>query len=684
MADTDSKLKITELDFDTIKSNLKAFMKAQSEFSDYNFEGSGLSVLLDVLAYNTHYMGYYMNMVANEMFMDTALMRPSVVSHAKLLGYTPRSRVASKAIVDVAFSGNTVGISTITLPRFSRFIGAEKDGKNYIFVNTEQQVISQNSGGYFEVTDLEIKEGIPQGYSFTYDSQTNTKQVFVLPDTGIDTATLKVQVQTSSQNSTRTTFILAEDATEVNFDSNVYYLEENRNGKYQIYFGNDIIGKGLSEGNIVTVSYLISSGSDPNGVTTFNLIDSISGYTSVVTTVSESSSGSAEEDIDKIKMVASKAFISQNRAVTKNDYINLINKKYPYFSAVTVWGGEENDPPVYGKVFYSVKPLGNYQVTSAEIDYVSNKIIKPYSILTVKPEYIAPDYNYLNLEVNVIYDATKTSKTEGQIKTAVRNAILTYSNANLNSFDITFKNSKLMREIDNADPSIENNEIVITLEKRFRPTLNKAKTYKIDFGIELNPGTTKKRVVGSTGFKYYDSTGILRDAFIEEVPQSYTGISDVLVENSGSGYTESPTLTVIGDGIGAILEPVIVNGKIVRVNVVNPGIDYTSAAITISGGDGTGASLVPSLQAKIGRLRIYYFDDNKTKKVINDNAGTVYYQDGYVELLAFNPNQINDAYGTMVIKAYPKNTVFSTTRNKIIAIDDTDPDSITINVTAIQ
>jgi len=684
MADTDSKLKVTELDFSTIKSNLKAFLKSQSEFSDYNFEGSGMSVLLEVLAYNTHYMGYYMNMVANEMFIDTALTRASVVSHAKLLGYTPRSRVASKATVNVAFSGTTAGISTLTLSRFSRFIASEKDGKNYIFVNPEQKVVSQNSTGVFEINDLEIKEGQPQGYTFAYDPQTNTKQLFELPDIGIDTSTLLVQVQTSAQNSNKTTFIRAEDATEVESDSTVFYIEENRNGKYQIYFGNDIIGKGLVGGNIVIVSYLVSSGSPPNGITSFKLVDEIAGYTSTTTTVSESASGAEEESIDKIKLAAPKSFISQNRAVTKNDYISLINRKYPYFSAVTVWGGEDNDPPVYGKVFFSVRPISNYQVTAAEIDYVANKVIKPYSIVIVKPEYVAPDYNYLNLEVNVIYDPTKTTKTEGQIKSAVREAVVNYASTNLNSFDITFKNSKLMREIDNSDPAIDNNEIILTLEKRFRPTLNKSKDYRIDFGIPLSQGTATRKVVGATGFKYYDSTGVLRDAFIEEVPQSYTGITDVIITNSGSDYTETPTLTVDGDGNGAELEPVIVNGKITRVNVIKPGVDYTSASITVTGGNGTGAILSPTLQAKTGNLRIYYFDSNKIKRIINEEAGTIYYNDGYIVLYSFNPNLISDAYGTMVIKANPKNAVFSTTKNKIIAVDTSDPNSIIVNVSAIS
>lgn len=683
MADTDSKLKVAELDFDTIKTNLKNFLKSQSEFSDYNFDGSGLSVLLDVLAYNTHYMGYYMNMVANEMFMDTALLRRSVVSHAKLLGYTPRSRVASKALINVAFTGTASG-TTVTLPRFTRFVASEKDGKSYIFVTTEQQTISQNSTGVFVANNLEIKEGQPQAYTFTYNAQTNEKQIFELPDSGIDTTTIKVQIQTSNQKTDKTTYTLAQDATEVVTDSPVYYLEENRNGKYQIYFGNDIIGKGLVDGNIVIVTYLVATGSNANGIRSFKLIDEIAGLTSTTTLVSESSSGDEEESINDIKLVAPKSFISQNRAVTKNDYISLLNRKYPYFSAVTVWGGEENNPPVYGKVFFSVKPLGNYQVTLAEIDSVIENVIKPYSVLTVKPEYVAPDYNFLNLDINVIYNPTKTSRTEGQIKTLVRQVVLNYANTNFNGFDSIYKNSKIVREIDNSEKAIENNEVRVVLEKRFRPVLNQSKTYLVDFGVPLSPGTTLEKVYGATGFKYYDNTGILRDAFLEETPQSYTGISSVTVNNPGSGFTSTPILTVSGDGTGAELKPIIVNGKIVRVDIINPGVDYTSAVITVNGGDGVNASLSANLGASKGKLRIYYFDTNKVKKIINDNIGTVYYETGRIELNSFSPNLILDALGTMVIKAYPKENVFSMSKNKILALDVTDPNSIRIRVSAIE
>lgn len=681
----DSKLKVAELDFDAIKTNLKNFLKSQTEFTDYNFDGSGMSVLLDLLAYNTHYMGYYMNMIANEMFIDTAQTRRSVVSHAKLLGYTPRSRVCSKAIVNVVFANTSpYNSGTTTLPRFSRFASTSKDSASYVFVNTETTTVTRSANGNFIMQNLELKEGQPQGYSFEFNVQSNPKQIFELPDYGIDINTLRVQVQVSSQKTTRETYVRAEDATEVNSSSLVYYIEENRNGKYQIYFGNNIIGKGLDDGNIVNVTYLVSSGTEANGIRSFRLMDEIIGLSSTTTLVSESSAGAIEESLENIKFVAPKSFISQNRAVTKNDYISLINRKYPYFSAVTVWGGEENNPPVFGKVFFSAKPLGNYQITVAEIEHIIENVIKPFSIVTITPEYVAPDYIFLNLDVNVVYNPTKTNRTEGQVKSVVRSAIINYANQNLNNFNITYKNSKIVKEIDNADKAIENNEIQLTLEKRFRPTRNQPRDYILDFGVPLIQGTSTRKVFGVTGFKYFDTTGVLRDAFLEEVPQSYTGISDVVITNSGINYSEDPVLTVIGDGTGAVITPVIINGKISRVNIVNPGVDYTSAAITVTGGNGTGAILTPLLDAKTGRLRIYYYDSNRVKKVINENAGIVYYNEGYVKLEAFNPNLIVDALGTMVVKAYPNTSVFTVSKNKLLALDATDPDSINIKVSAIE
>lgn len=676
------QIKITELDFDTIKSNLKDFLKSQPEFSDYNFEGSGLSILLDVLAYNTHYMGYYMNMMANEMFIDTAQLRQSVVSHAKLLGYTPRSRVASQATINVSFQAVPGDAnSAMTLPKFTKFTSAPKDGKSYSFVTVEQRVVSKNNDGYFNFESVQIKEGNPVSYVFTYDAQTNEKQVFVLPDEGVDTSTITVQIQKSVDNYSLETFELAQDSTAVTSTDPVYYLEENREGRYQISFGDGILGKALDDGNIVIVSYIVTSGDAANGIRTFTLADNpMPGTSSTITLVTESSAGRLAETLENIKFTAPKSFIAQNRAVTKNDYVALINKNYPYFDAVAVWGGEENVPPVYGKIFFSVKPRGNYEVTQSEIQFMKDEVLKPISVLTVTPEYVAPDYNYMNFVVDVVYDPRKTTKTAGGIQTAVYNAVVNFADTYLNTFNNTFKMSKLVRAIDEADPSIENNSIRVIIEKRFRPLVNQSKSYRVDFYVPLKKGTALERLYSEPSFGFVDEFGIERTAFIEEVPQSFTGIDEIEVLATGDQYTEIPTITIEGDGEGAAASAVIVNGKLKSVVVTNPGSNYSAAIARVTSSSGSGAQLRCVLQGKKGTLRVFYYDQNNIKRVINNNIGTIWYDDGYLQLDNFNPTFVNDPFGTMTFKAQPNTNVFSTTRNAILTLDVTDPAAIDIRV----
>lgn len=686
MANVDAKLKVAELDFDTIKTNLKDFLKSQSEFTDYDFDGSGMSVLLDLLAYNTHYMGYYLNMVSNEMFIDTAISRGSVVSHAKLLGYVPRSRVAAKAalnltVTPVANDSN----GSIVIPRFTRFLSETKDGVNYVFVNPSSRTVSKNtSTGLFSIENLEVKEGQPVSLSFTFDETNNPKQVFELPDVGIDTSTLQVSVQNSGQNATLEAFNLAQDATDVNATAAVYYLEENKNGKYQIYFGDNVIGKKLTNGNIVIVSYVVTSGTTANGLSSFKILDNfLSGSSINVSTVSASTSGAFEETIDQIKFTAPKSYIAQNRAVTKNDYVALLNRDYPYFQAVNVWGGEENSPPVFGKVYFTAKPIGGYEITTTEIEYVKNTIIKPFSILTVTPEYVAADYNYLNVVLNIYFDPTKTTKTPEEISTSAISAVRSFANTYLNSFNSTFRVSQLSRVVDDSDFSILSNDIELTLEKRITIDVTRAATYTLNFGTALQQGTTSRRLSSSPSFKYLDSGGVARDCFIDEVLQSFTGIDSIDVVAGGREYVSTPTVTIEGDGNGAKARALIVNGSLKRIEVTESGTGYTSASVSISGGGGTGATAKAVLQGRQGKLRIYYFDANQIKKTITDDAGDIDYQNGIVTLRNFAPVSISDPFGTLLIRAVPLNKIFMSEKNRILTLDLTDPGAITTTITSV-
>lgn len=683
----ESKIRITELEFQTIKDNLKTFIKSKPEFTDYDFEGSGLNILMDILAYNTHYMSYYTNMIANEMFMDTADLRSSVVSHAKLLGYMPRSRVAPIARInlDVTPGEGESNQNLLLVPRFTRFRSENINGSNFSFVLLKDNTLEKKNGK-FSLPNAVIKQGTPLVYTFIVDDLTNPKQKFKLTDVGIDTSTIEVTVQKSPTNLQTEKFVLAEDAPVVEPTSAVYYIDEVDNSRYQIYFGDNVLGKKLEDGNIVIVSYLITDGPLANKANTFSLIDSLDGFSDItVTTVQPAASGADIESIESIRFSAPKAYLSQNRAVTKNDYIALINKKYPYFDSVTVWGGDELDPPQYGRVFISAKPRDGFEITEVEKEYLKEEILKPISILTITPEFIDADYNYLNFGVRATYDPLKTNKTPSQIETAIKSGITTFVNQELNKFNSTFRASRLTRKIDDADPSVLSNELNIFIQKKFKPVLNNKRTYKLDFGIPLARGTTENRLYSSPGFELADPSNVIRTCFIEETPFSYSGIDTVEVLNPGTGYTETPTVEIIGDGTGATAEAIVVNGRIKSINVLKRGSEYTTAIAKISGGgpEARGATGKVVIQGKTGSLRMYYFDANQIKVFVNESVGTIDYSTGMVEITDVSILDVLNDFKQLSIHAKPENTVFESSQNKVLTVNFDDPESISVRLTPI-
>lgn len=685
-----SKLSVAELDFDAIKTSLKTYLQSQSEFSDYDFEGAGMNILLDTLAYNTHLNAFYLNMVANEMFLDSSSLRQSVVSHAKLLGYTPRSTTASQAVVDVVITkadGDTTTI--LSLPRFTNFTSQSLDGQSYIFLSTEEDVVA-NVGSTFTFSNVAIKEGISASYVFEVNNSVNPKQIFDLPDDNIDTLTLQVLVQKSSTETQTDVYTLATDSTEVTSTSKVYYLEEGNSGKYRIYFGDNIFGAKLEDGNLVAVTYITTSGSVANGLNKFKLSTSLlAGSTSNVSTVVKSSGGSIRELAEDIKFSAPKSFISNNRAVTKNDYVTLINRKYPYFDAVNVWGGEEESPPVYGKVYIAAKPKLGFEITEAEKSYLINEVIKPFSVLTVTPEFVDVNYNYLLLDVNVIYDPRLTSKTPGQLESAIRQAILSFSSDTLNTFTSTFKLSKLLKYIDDADTAISSSTADVFIQKQFSPILNSAENYVLSFETELRRGASSLDKLYSTpAYSQVDATGVTRSVFLEETPQSFSGIESVQVINPGANYTKTPTVTINGDGEGAELRAVIVNGKLKSVEVVSMGTNYTTALLSIdnASGDtaGTGATAKAVIQGRTGIIRSYYFDSTGAKKILNSSAGTIDYVNGVIYLNNFAPIDVADNLEVIKIAAKPNTLEFGSSKSTLITLDSFDPAAIVINLKASQ
>ena len=684
------RLNVTQLDFDLIKTNLKEFLRQQSEFEDYDFEGSGLSVLLDVLAYNTHCNAYYLNMIVNESFLDSSLLRNSVISHAKKVGYVPRSVRAPRAIVNITVQTASSAAGSLTIPKGYSFFSTQIDGISYRFVTIDSYTVSK-TGTNFVFTNIPIYQGELLTYSFTNSYTSNPKQLFTVPSSTIDTDTLTVGVRQSIANTTATIYERQEDVLTITDTSEIYFIQEGRNGNYDIYFGDDIIGKKIPDGGIVDVEFLSTKGTEGNGANNFTATTPISGYSTIsVSPQTAASGGTVRETVDQIKFGAPLSLLSQNRAVTKNDYIRLIQQKYPEFEAVNVWGGEENDPPVYGKVFISAKPKLGFEVTQTEKDYVKENILKPISILTVTPEIVDIDYNYLKVKTRAYYNPAKYSGTKSQLEAALKTVIENYTADNLNKFNSYFQYSGLETAIDAYDRSIISNEVSLFVAKKFRPDLINPNNYVLDFGFELTRGTTNDNFYSSPDFTVVDEEGVNRQCFFEEIPSSYTGVESITVTNPGYNFTSTPTVEIVGDGVGATARAVIVNGKISEIQVLTPGINYTSAAVRITGGGGLLGEAQAVLEGRYGRLRISYYKTDEvssqsTKFIINQNLndgvmGTIDYKLGKVYINNFNPTAVNNDFGDISVHFVPDSSVIKSQLNKMLVLDAEDPTSIVAEV----
>jgi hypothetical protein len=688
MAGENSNIQITDLDFNTIKTNLKRYLQSQTTLQDYNYEGSALSTLLDVLAYNTQYQAYYLNMVANEMFLDSALQRSSVVSHAKLLNYTPQSAAAPRAQIDLVM--NNVTTSSLTLPKFTSFLSEAIDGVSYRFVTlnstTENTNLANNTVTF---NDLVIKQGEPVTLSFTYDSAANPTAIFELPDTNVDTTTISVVVQQSTSNTSSQVFALVDDYLALNGTTKAFFLQEATNGFYQIYFGDGILGEALTDGNVVSVSYIITSGTAATDANNFVLMDTISGFSSsTITPVQAATQGAERESIESIKYTAPKSYAAQGRAVTKEDYIFLIQNNSGIFpiDAVNVWGGEENDPPVYGVVFVAIKPSGGYLLTPSQKSIIEEQIIKPISVLTVQPKIIDVDYNYLVINSNILYDTKLTTLTSSQLQTQVLTAIQGFATNTLNTFNSTFQLSTLISTVQSVSPSFITNDASIALQKRLVPSLTSSTTYTLKYGTSLKKDIFGKSISVTPTFQVIDvdNNSVVRDSvYLEETPSSTTFVESISISNPGFGYTSTPTVTILGDGTGATARATVVNGQVDSITMIDVGVNYTQAIVQITSADGNGslASAVAVLAGNKGTLRTYYFENN-VKKILNANAGTVDYAQGIITLTDFNPSAINNPLGVLSVQAVPTSTIVSSARDKIITLDNTDPNAINISIVA--
>ena len=511
MADTASKLTVSELDFDTIKTNLKNFLGDQNELTDYNFDGSTLSIILDLLAYNTHYNAFYLNMAVNETFLDTASVRNSVVSRAKHLGYTPTSVLGGKAYVDLTIYP-TDSPSTITIAKSTQFTSTV-NGISYVFSTSGSTSVSVDADGAYTTANVELSQGIPLSHRYTANTN-DPDQGFFLPNANTDTSTLVVQVQTSATVTNTYTYSVANDTTTINSTANVYFLEEAENGKYEVLFGDDVTGRKLTSGNIVILTALVADSTDPNGAKVFTATSGVGGYSNVtVSTLSTSSGGAEKDSLTNIKFNAPRSYQAQNRAVTTNDYIRILQRDYTAAESVIAWGGEENDPPVYGKIYIAVKPTSGLALSVSTKNYIKNTILSNRNVVSITPEIQDPDYLYITTTSTVKYDSTQTSNTAATIKSLITNTIYQYGVTNLGLFSNEFRYSPLIKKIDETETAIESSLNTVKLRRTFTPTLNTASSYTLKYSNEIyHPFTNYVGSIDSTQFSHYDDDAILRIA----------------------------------------------------------------------------------------------------------------------------------------------------------------------------
>ena len=497
MAQNDKQLNISDLEFDKIKGNIKTFLSGQDTFTDYDFEGSGMSVMLDVMAYTTHYMGYYTNMAINESFLDTATLRNSVVSHAKTIGYIPKSITASEAIIKLSFDTTGQDPSYIPIDKGTMF-SSNVNGTTQQFVTLETVNIFPDETGDFS-GEIKVYQGSMKSLTWTWDS--NIQQQFFVPDSGCDRATLTLSVNGVHWENNQ-------NLSELLPDSLTYFIQEGLDSVTEIYFGNDIFGKIPRDGYELEVMYLSTNGEPGNYISTvqnqvFSLTNAIDGIydTNKVTieTINISSLGTEKENIETIRTTAPKSYERQNRAVTAEDYKTILVEKYPNIDSISVWGGEDNDPPQYGAVFISIKPKHGLELSPLTKASLIDDVLSKYNMLAITPIIVTPEYTYVDIDTTVKYNPLKTTLSSGEVQTVVIEDVKDFFQEEIAQFQVSLRFSKLSQTIDAADSAISNSLTTLKIYKKFyTQSSNTVGNYIFKFNNKINPGSAVSSVFGST------------------------------------------------------------------------------------------------------------------------------------------------------------------------------------------
>ena len=599
----------TALDFNAIKTNLKTFFKSKSEFADYDFEASGLSNILDVLAYNTHYNGLVANFAINETFLDTAQLRSSIVSHAEALGYEPRSKTSSSATVTLTLTVSDPGRpSTITLPVGTRF-KTVVDGVTYSYQTREAFTAVDDSGTYqFKTsagsTTLTIHEGTENTKTF-FVGESTERQIYVIPDETMDTNTIIVKVFTSTTGTEFVSYTNLKNAVTITSTSKHFEIKEVPNGFYELAFGDgNTTGDSPSAGNRIEVNYLSTKGALANNASSFEANNQVqvggAGYTLGVVTLTNSSGGSEKEELESIRNNARRAFSSQQRLVTANDYEALILANYgSNITDVSAWGGEQNVPVKYGCVYVALKftdGLSDTQKTSIK-DQITTNLVEPLSIVTTDVIYVDPEDVFLELEVFYNFDPDLTSLTSNAISNRISTQINTHVTNNLKKFDKVFRRSLLTAEIDDLDTAILNSRMNIFLQKRITPSTTASSSYELAYPMAIAPADDVNHTVKSSQFAFQNRNCVIKNKLTSTTLQIVDFSSnEILVDNIGSYTPLSGKLNIVG-----FLPTTVQNSGVLKVSVK------------------------PANESTIRPLRNYIIDNDPALQVINtivDNQNT--------------------------------------------------------------
>lgn len=566
-----AQLNVTELDFDLIKQNLKQYLQAQEEFQDYNFDGSALSILVDLLAYNTHYNATLAHLQANEMFLDSAVKRNSVTSIAKTLGYTPTSRRSATANVTLEIDPPSSFTGTsLTITRDTVFVGKTANN-SYNFHPKEDYssgLVTLETGQIGFRFTMDLIEGKRVTNTFNVD-QSNVSGPMVLPNKNIDTSTIRVRVQQSSNVLTTTLWQFYEDIMSVDQNTRAFFVEEGPSGLYEIRFGDNIIGKKLDVGNVVIVDYIVSNGTAANSIPNFatSRTFTASGETKIIYLNTAAAGGQEIQSIDSVRYNAPKYNATKNRAVTSTDYETLIKSRFNNINSIVVWGGEENIPPIYGKVFISIQPIPGSIITQADKDVIARDIIRPRSVVSIQPEFVTPEELYISLGVSVNYNKNTTSLTSSRIESEVRNVVQDYFTNNVNKLQKNFYYSKLLSAVVGTTQSIFSASIQVKMHKRIPIITGIDNQYTVRYNVQLDQETIR-----STNFTT-TITGQSYEVYITDVHDE-----------------------TVGD-IGTLVMKKVIDDTIVASNVGT--VDYSKGIVNISN------ILINTLSGNEDDLRVY-------------------------------------------------------------------------------